>query len=102
MITYYLRNGSKLFIIYWFSIILLFTYFKFSFLKILLCVTPFSFDYIHKERQKEINISRNIFSMFNGKFKKSLIKKIRHKTLPKMGNLDYVTNYIFHHAICKQ
>ncbi len=42
--------------------------------------------------------------MFNGKVKTSLIKKSNLKsnqnTLPKMSNLDYITNYSFHHVIC--
>ncbi len=89
MIIYYLRNGSKLFII---IIRFLFTYLKFSFLKILLCFIPFSFDYIHKERHKEINISSNIFSMYNGEFSKKKSNSSQNK-LPKMSNLDYVTTF---------
>ncbi len=51
--AYYSHNGSKLFID---NLLILpnsfFLSFKFSFPKMLLCIIPFSFDYIHKNRQK--------------------------------------------------
>ncbi len=60
------------------------------------CVIPFSFDYIPKNRQKKKNFKEYIFfpfaflyqhAMFNGKFKTRLIKsnlKSSQNTLPKM------------------
>ncbi len=52
-------------------------------------------DSIHKDR-KEGN------GTFNGKFDNLKVILNSQTTLPKMSNLDYSTNYSFHHVICDQ